>query len=93
MINDCDACFDDILDKMNELQGPSEDLDPQIPYGESLLYNQPLQEKCPFQRLEIYKHAWLRSTMTQESFSNLTVLNSHKATVVLKSFSASVDIP
>ena len=93
MINDCDACFDDILDKMNELQGPSEDLDLQIPYGESLLYNQPLQEKCPFQRLEIYKHAWLRSTMTQESFSNLTVLNSHKATVVLKSFSASVDIP
>ena len=86
MINDCDACFDDIVDKMNELQGPSEDLDLQTPYGESLLCNQALQEKGPFQRLEIYKHAWLRSTMTQERFSNLTVLNSHKATVVLKIF-------
>ena len=78
---------------MNELQGPSEDLDLQTSYGESLLCNQALQEKGPFQRLEIYKHTWHRSTMTQERFSNLTVLNSHKATVVLKSFSASVDIP
>ena len=56
----------------------SEDHDLQTPYGESLLWNQVQQEKGPFQRVEIYKHAWLRSTMTQERFNNLTVLNSHK---------------
>ena len=56
----------------------SEDRDLQTPYGESLLWNQVQQEKGPFQRVEIYKHAWLRSTMTQERFNNLTVLNSHK---------------
>ena len=63
---------------MNDLQEPQKIHYLQTPYGESLLCNQALQEKGPFQRLEIYKHAWLRSTMTQERFSNLTVLNSHK---------------
>ena len=65
-------------DKMNDLQEPQKIHYLQTPYGESLLCNQALQKKGPFQRLEVYKHAWLRSTMTHERFSNLTVLNSHK---------------
>ena len=57
----------------------SKDHDLQTSYGEFLLCNQAQQEKGPFQRLEIYKYTWLRLTMTQERFSNLTVLNNRRA--------------
>ena len=40
---------------MNDLQEPQKIHYLQTPYGESLLCNQALQEKGPFQRLEVYK--------------------------------------
>ena len=64
LINGCDTCFRWQSRQNKGDTETSEDHDLQTSYGESLLCNQAHQEKGPFKRLEIYKYAWLRSTMT-----------------------------
>ena len=80
MINGCDTCFDDILDKMKELQELQE-----IMICDLLLVNsacaciQVQQEKGPFQRLEIYGNMAPLNYDSKKRFSNFTVINSsHK---------------
>ena len=65
--------FDDILNKMRELQEPTV----QTSTGGSCMCNQAQQEKRTFQRLEIYKHEsaqqWIKKGSVIWQF-----LNSHK---------------
>ena len=79
LTNGCETCFHDILEtKWMSYRNLGRSLSANSLWWILAVQSGAAGERSFFQPLEIYKHAWLRSTITQERFSNLTVLNSHK---------------
>ena len=82
LINGCYTGLDNIPDKRKELQEPRKVMICKLLQVIPALCNQVQQEKGAYQRLKIL-WTWLRSTvhMTQERFSNVTVLNPGRGTL------------
>ena len=73
-------CFDDIVVKIKELPTPERKMINEVISVYKLLLVNPATSasgKRSFSTARRLK-TWLRSTMTQKRFSNLTILNSHK---------------
>ena len=69
-------CFDDIILKIKELLTPERNMISEIITICKLILVNPVASAA-FSTARRLK-TWLRSSMTQERFSNLTILNSHK---------------
>ena len=70
-------CFDDIVVKIKEFPTPERKMINKVISVCNLLLVSPETGERSFSTARRLK-TWLRSTMTQELFSNLTMLNSHK---------------
>ena len=76
------TCFDDILDKIKELQAPQRRMVNEIVTICKLLLVNPATSAAGERSFSAARRlkTWLRSTVSQDRFSNLTVLNTHKET-------------
>ena len=74
------TCFNDILDKIKELQAPQRRMVNEIVTICKLLLVNPATGAARERSFSVARRikTWLRSTMSQDRFSNLTVLNTHK---------------
>ena len=73
-------CFDDIVVKIKELPTPERKMINEVISVYKLLLVNPATSASGERSFSTARRlkTWLRSTMTQERFSNLTILNSHK---------------
>ena len=73
-------CFDDIILKIKELLTPERNMISEIITICKLILVNPATSAAGERSFSTARRlkTWLRSSMTQERFSNLTILNSHK---------------